>query len=264
MVSLARNTVGYDVTDVPSLVIRYGQPASGIVVGAGARIVAAANDSGTSRRSASGVTRLERSSLLAAAAVLAAAAAAVLTAAAAAVLTAAPAVLAATGGAGCVLAATAACSVLAAVTAAAVVGISAAAALPTTVACLVLVRGLGSVLIVRNRRCGVGSGLQPHRELLGQVRRGYEMLLLNPVLRVYSQDVVDEIHHLGDPVGTVGKLNGPVVVVLEEVVESGEAVVPVHDVASGECHGAHGVAQAFEVRNFLQIIADVDRRFAFS
>ena len=255
MVSLARNTVGYDVTDVPSLVIRYGQPASGIVVGAGARIVAAANDSGTSRRSASGVTRLERSSLLAAAAVLAAAAA---------VLTAAPAVLATTGVAGCVLAATAACSVLAAVTAAAVVGISAAAALPTTVACLVLVRGLGSVLIVRNRRCGVGSGLQPHRELLGQVRRGYEMLALNPVLRVYSQDVVDEIHHLGDSVGTVGKLNGPVVVVLEEVVESGEAVIPVHDVASGVCHGTHGVAQAFEVRNFLQVIADVDRRFAFS
>jgi hypothetical protein len=126
------------------------------VVGAGARIVAAANDSGTGRRSASGVTRLERSSLLAAAAVLAAAAA---------VLTAAPAVLAATvavlatGGAGCVLAATVACSVLAAVTTAAVVGVSAAAALPTMVTCLVLVRGLGSVLIVRNRRCGVGSGL---------------------------------------------------------------------------------------------------------
>jgi hypothetical protein len=26
------------------------------------------------------------------------------------------------------------------------------------------------------------------------------------------------------------------------VVESGEAVVPVHDVASGVCHGAHSVA----------------------
>ncbi len=42
MVSLACDTVGYNVADVPSLVVRYGQSASGIVVGAGARVVAAA------------------------------------------------------------------------------------------------------------------------------------------------------------------------------------------------------------------------------
>ncbi|MFN9906070.1 MAG: hypothetical protein ACK56F_08100, partial [bacterium] len=84
------------------------------MVGAGTRVVAAANDSRTGRLSAPGVARLRWLSLLAASAVLAAAAAVL--AAVPAVLAAAAAVLA-TGAAGC---ATAACSVLAAVAATAV------------------------------------------------------------------------------------------------------------------------------------------------
>ncbi len=75
--------------------------------------------------------------------------------------------------------------------------------------------------------------------------------------------MVDEVHHLRDPVWTVGQLHCSIVVVLQEMMESWEAVVPVHDMAGGIRHGAHGIAKTFEVRNFLQIIADVHRRFAF-
>jgi hypothetical protein len=43
MVPFARDAIGENITDVPSLVVRDGQSAPGVVVGTGARIVAAAN-----------------------------------------------------------------------------------------------------------------------------------------------------------------------------------------------------------------------------
>jgi hypothetical protein len=96
---------------VPSLVVGDGQPAPGVVVGTGARVVAAANDPGAGRHSSPRVTRPKRLFLWAAAAAVLAAAATVLV----------------TGVAGTVLGTTAARCVLAAVTAAAVVGITTAA-----------------------------------------------------------------------------------------------------------------------------------------
>ena len=180
------------VANVPGFVVGDGKGAPGVVVGARACIVAAANDS-------SGVAPLWVTTASGSACVLVLLS---LLAAPTATLAAAP---------GAVLAA-ATWIVMAAISTAAVT-VKSAASLPTSAVGLVLICQFGVRFAVRGgRRRDVGPGLVPDGKLLCQVRSCDEVFLLDPVLGIDTQHVIDEIHHFRYSVSTVSHFGGAVVV----------------------------------------------------
>jgi len=75
--------------------------------------------------------------------------------------------------------------------------------------------------------------------------------------------MVHEVGELGHLVGTAGQLRQTVLGLNNEVVESGEAVVPGHCHAGGVAHGSHCLLEALHAPYLLEIVSHVDGGFSF-